>query len=65
MNRLCKDAVSHLGANTTRNAIVRAGKVVQTLSEALHHFDHENSIDPGSIISLTLVWVGLVYMFIN
>ena len=27
---------------------VRAGKVVQTLSEALHHFDHENSIDPGS-----------------
>lgn len=48
LNRLCKDAVRHLGANKTPNAIVRTGKIVQSLSDALDHFDHENGVDHGS-----------------
>ena len=48
LNRLCKDAVSHLGANKTPKAIVRTGKAVQPMSDALHHFDNENGIDHGS-----------------
>ena len=48
LNRLCKDAVSHLGANKTPKAIVRTGKAIQSMSEALHHFDKDNGIDLGS-----------------
>ena len=48
LNHLCKDAVSHLGANKIPKAIVRTGKAVQSMSDALHHFDNENGIDQGS-----------------
>jgi len=47
LNRLCRDAVHHLGPNKTPNAIVRTGKVVQSLSDALDHFDHENVLIMG------------------
>ena len=48
LNCLCKDAVSHLGANKTPKAIVRTGKAVQSISDAIHHFDNENGIDHSS-----------------
>lgn len=32
LNRVCKDAVTYLGANKTPNAIVRIGKAVGTIS---------------------------------
>ena len=44
LNHLCQDAVSHLGANKMLKAIVRMGKAVQSMSDALHHFNNENDI---------------------
>ena len=38
LNRVCKDAVAHLGANKT-GAIVRIGKVVDVISNTLSNFD--------------------------
>ena len=38
LNRVCKDAVAHLGANKT-GAIVRIGKVVDVVSNTLSNFD--------------------------
>ena len=43
-NHLCQDAVSHLGANKMLKAIVRMGKAVQSMSDALHHFNNKNDI---------------------
>ena len=48
LNHLCKDAVSHLGANKTPKDIIQTGKAVQPMSDVLHHFDNENGIDHGS-----------------
>ena len=39
LNRVCKDAVAHLGANKTPGAIVRIGKVVGVISNTLSNFD--------------------------
>ena len=48
LNCLCKDAVNHLGANITPKAVVQIDKAVQSMSDAVHHFDNENGIDYGS-----------------
>ena len=39
---------TYIGANKTPKAIVRTGKAVQSISDALHHFDNENGIDHRS-----------------
>ena len=39
---------TYVGANKMPKAIVRTGKAVQSMSDALHHFDNENGIDHGS-----------------
>ena len=39
MNRLCKDSVSHLGANKTPQAIVKVGKALGGLKAILNHYD--------------------------
>ena len=44
LNRVCKDAAAHLGANKTPGAIVRIGKVVGTISDTLNNFDKVTSI---------------------
>ena len=44
LNRVCKDAVAHLGANKTPGAIVRIGKVVGTISDTLNNFDKVTGI---------------------
>ena len=38
---------TYVGANNTMKAIVRSAKSVQSMSDALHHFDNENGIDNG------------------
>mgnify|MGYP003473712344 FL=1 len=37
---MCKDAVNHLGANKTPQAIVRVSKALGPLTEILQQFDH-------------------------
>ena len=44
MNRLCKDAVAHLGANITPQAIVKVGKALGGLKEILNHYDKHMGI---------------------
>ena len=39
LNRSCKDAVKHLGANKTPKAIVRCSKALGGLTAILKHFD--------------------------
>ena len=39
LNRLCKDAISHLGANKTPSAISKVGKALGPLSEIITNFD--------------------------
>lgn len=48
LNRICKDAVSHLGANKTPNAIVRAGKAISGIGKVLQQFDTSLSINDTS-----------------
>ena len=47
LNRTCKDAINHLGANKTPNAITRTGKAVCGLTAIVHNFDKLN----GTVIS--------------
>ena len=44
LNRICKNAVSGLGANKTPDALLRVGKVVGILDEVMKKFDEENNI---------------------
>ncbi len=44
LNRLCKDAVSHLGANKTPHAIVRAGKAISVLGKVMQQFDSTSDV---------------------
>ena len=44
LNRVCKDAVAHLGANKTPGAIVRIGKVVGTISNTLNKVTGVSSV---------------------
>ncbi|KAL5502833.1 hypothetical protein EMCRGX_G009668 [Ephydatia muelleri] len=39
LNRLCRDAISHLGANKTPSAISKVGKALGPLSEIITNFD--------------------------
>ena len=48
LNRLCKDAVRHLGANKTPNAIVRAGKAISVLGKVMQQFDTTSDINHTS-----------------
>ena len=48
LNRICKDAVSHLGANKTPKAVIRIGKVVGIVSSTLDHYDKVTGVDQGS-----------------
>ena len=48
LNRICKDAVSHLGANKTPNAIVRARKAISGIGKVLQQFDTSLSINDTS-----------------
>ena len=48
LNRVCKDAVAHLGANKTPGAIVRIGKVVGTISNTLNNFDKVTGVSSVS-----------------
>lgn len=47
LNRTCKDAINHLGANKTPNAITRTGKAVSGLTAIVRNFDQLN----GTVIS--------------
>lgn len=44
LNRLAKNAVKNLGANTTERAISRVGRVLGTIAPVLSKFDEENLI---------------------
>ena len=44
LNRIVKDAVGHLGANKTPQAIMRASKALGALKEILVHFDKSNKV---------------------
>ena len=48
LNRVCKEAIQHLGANKTPVAVKRIGKVAGIVSETLRHFDEVSGIDHGS-----------------
>ena len=48
LNRSCKDAVSHLGANKTSNAIVRAEKTVSAIGKVLQQIDTSFSVNDTS-----------------
>lgn len=48
MNRICKEAINHLGANKTPKAVTRIGKVVGIVSSTLEHFDKVSGVDHGS-----------------
>ena len=48
LNRVCKEAIQHLGANKTPRAVSRIGKVVGIVSEALRHFDKVSGIEHRS-----------------
>ena len=48
MNRICKEAVNHLGANKTPKAITRIGKVVGVISNTLDNFDKISGVEHGS-----------------
>ena len=47
LNRTCNDAINHLGANKTPNAITRTGKALCGLAAIVHNFDKLN----GTVIS--------------
>ena len=44
LNRMCKDAVNHLGANKIPQAIVRVGKALGPLTDLLEQFDRSVGI---------------------
>ena len=44
LNRMCKDAVNHLGANKTPQAIVRVGKALGLLKDILEQIDRSVGI---------------------
>ena len=48
LNRICKEAIQHLGANKSPVAVKRIGKVAGIVSETLHHFDEVSGINHGS-----------------
>ena len=48
LNRICKEAVNHLGANKTPKAVTRIGKVVGVVSSTLDHYDEVTGVDHGS-----------------
>ena len=48
LNRVCKEAVDHLGANKTPKAVKRIGKIVGIVSSTLDHYDKVTGIDHGS-----------------
>ena len=47
LNRICKDAVNHLGANKTPKAVTRIGKVVGVVSNTLDHYDEVTGVNHG------------------
>ena len=44
LNRLLKDTVSHLGANKTPKAIMRASKALGALKDILVNFDQKHKV---------------------
>ena len=44
LNRICKRAIRHLGANQTETAITRAGKVLGTLYPVLMQYDMQTHV---------------------
>ena len=47
LNRMCKDALSNLGANKTPKAIERVGKALGPLHDFLQHFDKITEVHTG------------------
>ena len=47
LNRVCKEAIQHLGANKTPRAVSRIGKVAGIVSETLRHFDKVSRVNHG------------------
>ena len=41
LNRVCKDSISHLGANKTKESIIRVGKCVGMISKVTENFDKQ------------------------
>ena len=56
---------TYVGANNTTKAIVRSAKSVQSMSDALHHFDNENGIDNGPGAHTQRSEVGVLSKIIN
>ena len=48
LNRVCKTAVTSLGANKSQKAIVRVGKTIGTLTTVLDSFDKEHKVSNTS-----------------
>ena len=44
LNRMCKDAISYMGANKTDKTIQRVGKSIGTITRVTDKFDNEHSI---------------------
>ena len=44
LNRVLKDSVEHLGANKTKDAIIRVGKCIDQVDEVLRNYDVDNEV---------------------
>lgn len=48
LNRLCKESIKGLGANKTKQSIVRVAKILGTMDTLLSNFDSENGVTTPS-----------------
>ena len=48
LNRVLKDSIKHLGANKTKNAIIRVGKYIDKVDELLRNYDQDNKVQSES-----------------
>ena len=48
LNRVLKESIKHLGANKTKDAIIRVGKCIDKVDEVLKNYDEDNEVQSES-----------------
>ena len=48
LNRLCKNSISHLGANKTESAICQVAQALGTIQPVVNNFDSDNAVKANS-----------------
>jgi len=48
LNRLCKNSITHLGANKTESAICQVAQALGTIQPILSNFDCDNAVKANS-----------------